>query len=111
MTDTLEGRVPDIEDLIADIPQMLSPRLETLTASQQDTSARIGLLDKQMSMIMREMRDLRGGVTRMLIAQDADIAAIKSDVAGLKTDVAQLKADMAGLKADMKTILARLPQS
>lgn len=80
MTDTLERRVNDIEDLISDIPQMVSLRLESLTATQQEASARIGILDKQMAMVLREMRDLRGGVTRMLVAQDAEIAEIKADV-------------------------------
>ena len=116
MTDALEGRVQDIEDLIADIPQMISLRMESLTASQQEASARIGLLDKQMAMVLREMRDLRGGVTRMLVAQDAEIAAIKTDVLALKGDVsgietriAKIEGDVAEIKAGMHAILARLP--
>lgn len=97
MTDTLERRVQDIEDLIADIPQMVSLRMESLAASQQEASARLGLLDKQMAMMLREMRDLRGGVTRMLVAQDAEIAVIKADVVEIK--------------AGVKAILERLPQA
>lgn len=97
---------------------MTSLRLESLTASQQDASARIGLLEKQMAMVMREMRDLRGGVTRMLVAQDAEIAAIKADVAGMRAqigrieaDVTETMADVSEMNATMKAILARLPQS
>ena len=115
MADTLEGRVQEIEDLIADIPQMMSLRLESLTAAQQDASARIGLLDKQMAMMMREMRDLRGGVTRMLVAQDAEIAAIKADVtefkaglASIKGDVTEFKAGLAGIKGDVTEFKAGL---
>lgn len=116
MTDTLEGRVQDIEDLIADIPQMMNLRLESLTAAQQDASARIGLLDKQMAMIMREMRDLRGGVTRMLVSQDEEIAKLRADVAalmsirddvtGLKGQVGRVEANVAALQANVAALTA-----
>lgn len=59
-----EQRVEALEDLIADIPQIVSHRLEGPTAARHETAARIGFLDKPMAMMLREMRDMRGGVTR-----------------------------------------------
>ncbi len=70
MTDTIDKRVSDLEDLLADIPQMLSLRLEGITAAQQESTARIGFLDKQMAMLIRDVRDMRSGVTRQLKVQD-----------------------------------------
>ena len=85
MVDSLEQRVKDVEDLIADIPHLVGLRLESVTASQQETSARLGLIDKQMSMMLRDLRDMRGGVTRQLIEQDKRLAAIEGRLEALDT--------------------------
>ena len=85
MVDSLEQRVKDVEDLIADIPHLVGLRLESITASQQETSARLGLIDKQMSMMLRDVRDMRGGVTRQLIEQDKRLAAIEGRLEALDT--------------------------
>ena len=120
---TIEKRVTDMEHIISDIPVIMNYRFERFDTALRDHNARfdeingrLNLLDQQMSMMLRDMRDLRGGVTRMLVAQDQEIATIKTDVAGLKTDVAGLKTDVAGLKVDVAEIkaavhliLARLP--
>lgn len=76
-TTTLEQRVSDLEDLVADFPQLFTMRLETITAGHHDMAGRLSLLDRQMAVMTREMRDLRGSVTRMLIAQDKRIAVIE----------------------------------
>lgn len=105
---TIEKRVTDMEHIISDIPVIMNYRFERFDTALRDHNARfdeingrLNLLDQQMSMMLRDMRDLRGGVTRMLIAQDAEIASLKADMAGLKTDVAGLKTDVSGLKADV----------
>lgn len=106
MTDQLEQRVTDIEDLIADIPQMVSLRMESLQGSQQEASARIGLIDRQLSMVLREMRDLRGGVTRQLVEQDKRLAAMERRLDALENDLRELKTE---INAKLDLILARLP--
>lgn len=129
---TIEKRVTDMEHIISDIPVIMNYRFERFDTALRDHNARfdeingrLNLLDQQMSMMLRDMRDLRGGVTRMLIAQDAEIASLKADVAGLKTDVAGLRSDVTGLKTDVSglkadvaeiksaihLILTRLPQA
>ena len=52
-----------------------------------------------MSVMTREMRDLRDGVTRMLVEQDKRIASIE-------TEIGKLKAEMS---ASFASVLARLP--
>ncbi len=85
----LTTRVDKLEDLIADIPSLLSLRLESLQAGHAETSARLNLIDKQLANLTRDVRDLRGALTRQLLAQDA------------KLDAQDAKLD---------DILARLPQ-
>ena len=70
MADTFEQRIKDLEDLMTDLPSLLNLRLEGLTAAQSEMSARLALVDKQLGMIQRDLRDLRGGVTRQLVEQD-----------------------------------------
>lgn len=141
--DIIEKRLRDLESFYTDLPEILNLRHERLETAARDHSARfdeingrLNLMDRQMAMLTRDVRDMRSGVTRQLIEMDqrlvaqqadikalqADMAAVKStlktDVSALKTDVSALKTDVSALKADigeMKTgialILARLPQS
>jgi chromosome segregation ATPase len=138
MLKPLEQRVEDLEDIVADIPALVNLRLENMISNQQEANDRIALLDRQIATLTRDVRDLRGGVTRQLKAQDveiaevkatvmdvntrltrveADVAVLKTDVAALKTDVAALKTDVASLSTGIATvqvgideILARLPK-
>ena len=104
MVDSLEQRVKDVEDLIADIPHLVGLRLESITASQQETSARLGLIDKQMSMMLRDVRDMRGGVTRQLIEQDKRLAAIEGRLEALE---GRFEAREAGLDQRLKALDTR----
>jgi chromosome segregation ATPase len=121
----LEQRVEDLEDLVADIPSLVNLRLENVISNQHEANDRIALLDRQIAALTRDVRDTRGGVTRQLVAQDAEIAAIKAtvtevkltvsdvivrlshvehDVSTIKADVSTLKADVSTLKADVSTM-------
>ena len=103
---TLEERVHDLESLYGDMPAILTLRFERFEAAIAELTARLNLLERQMSFLLTEMRDLRGGVTRMLLAQDKEIADIKADVSVLKTDYSVLKADVSVLKADYSVLKA-----
>lgn len=106
---TLEERVIDMEDLIADMPHLMNLRLETLVAAQAESNSRINVLDKQMTIVIREIRDLRGGVTRQLMEQDKRIASLQADMNDVKSDISTLKSDVSTMKSDVAKILARLP--
>jgi peptidoglycan hydrolase CwlO-like protein len=101
MLKPLELRVSDMEDLIADIPHLVNLRLEGVMSSLHETNSRIALIDRQFSGFVRDLRDLRGGVTRQLMAQDVEIAEIKAKVIGLETDMSAMKADITGMKTDI----------
>jgi len=76
MSDTLEKRVTDIENLVWDIPNVLNARLARLEAALADTTARLASLERTMTTVLTDLRDLRGGVTRQLVAQDQQLADI-----------------------------------
>ncbi len=111
MSDTIDQRVSDIEALIADIPQMLSLRLEGITAAQHETTARVGFLDKQMAMLIRDMRDMRGGVTRQLVGQDGELAAIKDELAAIRGELAPIKDALAATRAELAPIKDALAET
>jgi hypothetical protein len=107
---TIEKRVTDLESIYTDMPQLLNLRFD-------EVNGRLNLLDRQMATVIRDLRDIRGGVTRQLVAQDGEIAGLKTDMAGLKADMAGLNAkfdaqgsEMSGLKAMLAEVLARLPK-
>jgi hypothetical protein len=62
--------VKDLEDLMSDMPNLINLRMDALNANNAEISARLALIDKQVGMIQRDLRDLRGGVTRQLVEQD-----------------------------------------
>ncbi|MFO1169569.1 MAG: hypothetical protein U1E49_01220 [Hyphomicrobiaceae bacterium] len=107
----LTTRVDKLEDLIADIPSLLSLRLESLQAGHAETSGRLNLMDKQLANLTRDVRDLRGALTRQLLAQDAKLDAqdAKLEAQDAKLDALNAKLDAQDAKLD--AILARLPQS
>jgi archaellum component FlaC len=130
MDDVIDKRLTDLESLFADLPDLLNIRMERIDKALKanegrfdEMAGRLNLLDKQMGMIVRDVRDLRNGVMAMFAAQDkeisgiradvsgqnADISTLKADVSTIKADVAELKADVTELKAGIAEILRRLP--
>lgn len=61
-----------------------------------------------MTIVLREIRDLRGGVTRQLVEQDKRIAALQADMHGLTDGVAGLRGSVSGLKSDMTDVQSKL---
>jgi peptidoglycan hydrolase CwlO-like protein len=108
MLKPLEQRVDDLEDLVSDIPNLINLRLETLISNQHEANARIALLDRQITTLVRDVRDMRGGVTRQLVAQDKEIAEIKADVASVKADVTSVRADITSVKAAVASVEVKI---
>jgi hypothetical protein len=84
MDKTIEERVDDLENIYTDVPQLMNVRFD-------EVNGRLNLLDRQMAVLIRDLRDVRGGVTRQLIAQDAEIAALKEKLDEVSADLAALK--------------------
>ena len=83
------------------MPQLMNIRFDEI-------NGRLNLLDRQASLLLRDLRDIRAGVTRQLIAQDQEIAIIKTDIATLNTFVA---GEVGTLKEMLIEVLSRLPQA
>jgi chromosome segregation ATPase len=73
---TLDERVEALEALYTDLPGILNTRLENLSRRIDENNDRMGLLDRQLATLTRDIRDLRAGVTRQLLAQDERISEI-----------------------------------
>lgn len=118
MNETIEGRVGEverrlgnIEDLIVDLPQVMNLRLETIVAAQRETSGRMNLMEQQLAMLSRDVRDMRGGVTRMLVAQDKRLDEMSSRIEklegrmdGLDSRMDRIEGEMSGIKAQLATL-------
>ena len=83
MSDVIEKRVTDIETLVWDIPNLLNlrfTRFETEVASLRgaiaDNTSRVASVERAMTAMQVDMRDLRGGVTRQLVEQDRVLVAM-----------------------------------
>lgn len=80
----LEKRMNNAEDLIADLPHTMNLRLETIVGAQHEVAARLGLMDKQLSILVRDVRDMRGGVTRQLTEQDKRLNQLEQRLDGVE---------------------------
>jgi hypothetical protein len=78
MSDTLEKRVTDVENLVWEIPNLLNTRFARFEAALADNTARLASLERTISAALIDVRDLRGGVTRQLVAQDERLASVET---------------------------------
>jgi hypothetical protein len=72
----LDRRHTDVEGLVTDLPEIINLRFERTVATQSEVNARLNILDKQMATLTRDLRDMRGAVTRQLLAQDQRLKGI-----------------------------------
>jgi hypothetical protein len=77
----IERRVGELESLYTDLPEMMNLRLDRNDAAHAEHSARLSIIDKQLAALTRDVRDMRGGVTRQLAAQDQRLAAMEAQLA------------------------------
>jgi chromosome segregation ATPase len=123
-TDLLDKRVSEFESIVWDIPNPMNlrfTRFDTEFASMRgaiaDNAGRLQAVERAMTHMQADMRDLRGGVTRQLVAQDAQLQVmkdgideLKSDVGQLKSDVNELKSNVASIERSVEEVLRRLPR-
>ena len=90
MVDVIEKRLTDLESLVWDIPNLLNARFTrfdtefvSLRGALTDMTTRVAALERTMTGLQTDMRDLRGGVTRQLIEQDKRLGVIEQKLSGL----------------------------
>ena len=98
---TLEERVIDLESIYIEMPQLLNLRFATVKAGHEEIVGRMAALEKHMSMLTNDVRDLRNGMIVQFRLQNEKIDRMEADISGLKTDVAGLKTEVAGLKTEV----------
>lgn len=78
MDKTLDERVTELESFYTDLPEILNLRFERMDAQLSELSGRFNLMDRQIAALTRDVRDLRGGVTRHLVDQGKRLTAMEA---------------------------------
>lgn len=107
----IETRLDELETFVADLPGLISQRFDSVAAQFQESSGRLSLLDRQIAIHVRDVRELRSVITRQVLNDDKLVTAIKSDVEAMKSDVTFMKDEVTGLKSGLAELLIRLPKS
>lgn len=115
MLKPIEQRVEDLETICTDMPELLNLRLERIDLAQRQNASRFdeiagrrNLLGRQMGAPTHGVRDLRGAIARQLLAQDAEIAGIKSSLCGLHAGMA--RQDTEAVIAPLKELAEKHPR-
>ncbi|MGE0627243.1 MAG: hypothetical protein AB7O43_05410 [Hyphomicrobiaceae bacterium] len=74
----LDRRLIDVEGLVTDLPEMINLRFERIVTTLSEVTAGLNIADKQTATLTRDVRDLRGAVTRQLLAQDERLTAMEA---------------------------------
>ena len=94
MQDIIEKRVGDIESLVWEIPNILNLRFERFQTEHaffrkaiEDNTDRLKAIERIIALVQADMRDLRGGVTHQLVAQDETIRDLVKRLDALEGEV------------------------
>jgi chromosome segregation ATPase len=111
MSEVLDARLTELEQLVYDIAPMLNLRFDHLRAALAEnaaffaaTEARLGTIDTQIGILLRDIRDMRGGVTRQLIGQDDLLREIDKRLTAVEQRLASLEANDQALSNRMTSM-------
>ena len=84
MTDLMEKRLADLENLVWETPNLVNTRFErfdsefaSLRNAIVDNTLRLKALERALILMQADMRDLRSGVTRQLVEQDKRLGSME----------------------------------
>ena len=87
----------DVENLLWELPNLLNTRftrfdaeLSALRVAISDNTKRVESLERTMTLIQTDMRDMRGGVTRQLVEQDKRLAVIETKIDRLEAKIEEV---------------------
>ena len=111
MADVIDKRISDLESLVWDIPNLLNARFTrfdtefvSLRGALSDITTRVAALERTMTALQTDMRDLPGGVTRQLVEQDKQLKD-----QNIRLTAIEQKID--GLEVKLDEVLKRLPKA
>lgn len=104
----LERRVGELENFYIDIPEMLNLRLDRNDAAHAEHSARLSIIDKQLAALTRDVRDMRGGITRQLTGQDQRLGAMEQRLTALEQHQPVLDRRLTGVEQRLTGVEQRL---
>ena len=92
--------------------------ITALRVSIEDNTSRLAGLERLMGLMQADMRDLRGGVTRQLSAQDEELRVIGVRLTSLEKSQqalidgqAKLSNELNEIGGTLKEVLRRMPKS
>ena len=103
----LERRVVELENFYTDIPEMLNLRLDRNDAAHAEHSARLSIIDKQLAALTRDVRDMRGGVTRQLTGQDQRLTAMEQRLTAIERRQSNIEAQLGLITTQLATLIER----
>ena len=111
----LEQRVHELETLVWEIPNILNLRFDrfdgesrAMRTAVDDNTSRLILLERSLGLMQIDMRDLRGGVTQMLIAQDRTIADLKSKVGEIYGQIGEMLGQVDEMRGQLGEMLSQV---
>ena len=115
MTVDIEKRVTDIETLVWELPNLINTRFHRFDAeftssrtAIADNTARLVQVERAMTLLQADLRDLRSGVTRQLVEQERRLAAIESRLDKLESRLEKLESRMDNLEKRFGVVEGRL---
>jgi chromosome segregation ATPase len=108
MSDILDKRVTDIETVVWSLPNLLTDRMTGVQAALTTLSARVEHVERMQTMLQTDTRDMRGGVTRQLVAQDQTIRDVVARLERLEQRQERLEQRVAGVETALKDQEKRL---
>ena len=91
---SMEQRIADMESLVFDLPHLLNLRVGKFDAQFAELGGRMTALENMLTMLGRDVRDMRGGVTAQLRGQDerlrgqdGRLSQIESRLSGVVTQL------------------------
>ena len=105
-----ERRVVELENFYTDIPEMLNLRLDRNDAAHAEHSARLSIIDKQLVALTRDVRDMRGGITRQLTGQDQRLAGMDQRLSAMEQRMTALEQRMTAMDQRQQSFETRMTQ-
>lgn len=117
MSDLMEKRLADLENLVWETPNLVNTRFErfdsefaSLRNAIVDNTLRLKALERALILMQADMRDLRSGVTRQLVEQDKRLAGIEQQLSGQDKRLGAMDGKLAHIDGKLDEILQRLPK-